>query len=351
MKKLIVGLSISAAVVFANVGDLSIGGGIGRAHVQNAPIKNYNFGNIRIGKKLNDNSLLRVELEKAPSVYVLGEKRYINRYLINYEKDYSLNKHIKPYLFIGGGYQTVKGPYINRSFIDGGLGIKISLNEKSDFFLEARGLRDFANNDNHYSYLGGVEFKFGEKTTKTPKEIPEIKHKIVYIDNDFDGVPDNLDKCPNTPHGVKVDKNGCPVDSDHDGVADYLDKCPNTPQGIKVDKNGCPVSFTFDIEFDTNSYKIKPQYLPEIKKFAEFLKENPAYKAEIQGYTDNVGNPLYNKVLSLKRAKAVYEVLIAEGIDKKRLSFVGYGEENPVCTQNTPECRAKNRRVVAKLYF
>ena len=51
MKKLIVGLSISAAVVFANVGDLSVGGGIGRAHVQNAPIKNYNLGNIRIGKK------------------------------------------------------------------------------------------------------------------------------------------------------------------------------------------------------------------------------------------------------------------------------------------------------------
>jgi hypothetical protein len=103
MKKLIVGLSISAAVVFANVGDLSIGGAIGRTHVQNAPIKNYNFGNIRIGKKLNDNDLLRFELEKAPSVYVLGEKRYINRYLINYEKDYPLNKNIKPYLFIGGG--------------------------------------------------------------------------------------------------------------------------------------------------------------------------------------------------------------------------------------------------------
>ena len=321
MKKLIVGLSISAAVVFANVGDLSIGGGIGRTHVQNAPIEKYNFGNIRINKKINNNDSLRFELEKAPSVHVYGEKKQINRFILNYEKALLPNEKIYPYVFIGSGYQIIKGIYPNRGIADAGLGIKINLNKKSDIFFEVRELRDFANNDNHYSYLGGLEFKFGRKTSQISNETSKITHKIVYIDSDFDGVPDNLDKCPNTPHGVKVDK------------------------------NGCPVSFTFDIEFDTNSYKIKPQYLPEIKKFAQFLKENPAYKAEIQGYTDNVGNPLYNKVLSLKRAKAVYEALIAEGIDKERLSFVGYGEENPVCTQNTPECRAKNRRVVAKLYF
>ncbi len=60
-------------------------------------------------------------------------------------------------------------------------------------------------------------------------------------DSDHDGVPDKRDKCPDTPRGVKVDKNGCPVDSDGDGVPDYLDKCPNTPKGVKVDKKGCPI--------------------------------------------------------------------------------------------------------------
>jgi OOP family OmpA-OmpF porin len=60
-------------------------------------------------------------------------------------------------------------------------------------------------------------------------------------DADGDGVADADDKCPNTPAGVRVDASGCPVDSDGDGVADYLDKCPNTPQGVKVDANGCPV--------------------------------------------------------------------------------------------------------------
>jgi outer membrane protein OmpA-like peptidoglycan-associated protein len=60
-------------------------------------------------------------------------------------------------------------------------------------------------------------------------------------DADGDGVADNDDKCPNTPAGTRVDASGCPLDADADGVADYLDKCPNTPAGVKVDANGCPL--------------------------------------------------------------------------------------------------------------
>ena len=87
-------------------------------------------------------------------------------------------------------------------------------------------------------------------------------------DTDGDGVPDRKDKCPDTPQGVKVDENGCPLDTDGDGIADYQDKCPdvkglpalqgcpdadgdgvadaddrcpNTPAGVKVDATGCPL--------------------------------------------------------------------------------------------------------------
>ena len=60
-------------------------------------------------------------------------------------------------------------------------------------------------------------------------------------DSDGDGVLDQVDKCPGTPRGVKVDANGCPLDSDGDGIPDYLDKCPDTPAGVKVDATGCPL--------------------------------------------------------------------------------------------------------------
>ncbi len=66
------------------------------------------------------------------------------------------------------------------------------------------------------------------------------------IDSDHDGVPDYLDKCPDTPAGAKVDANGCPIDSDHDGVPDYMDKCPGTPDGVEVDASGCPIDSDHD---------------------------------------------------------------------------------------------------------
>lgn len=60
-------------------------------------------------------------------------------------------------------------------------------------------------------------------------------------DMDGDGVPAYLDKCPGTPAGVPVDDSGCPLDSDGDGVPDYKDQCPNTPAGVRVDATGCPL--------------------------------------------------------------------------------------------------------------
>ena len=78
-----------------------------------------------------------------------------------------------------------------------------------------------------------------DKCPCTPKGV-EVDAKGCPIDSDGDGVPDAMDKCPGTPRGVKVDRQGCPLDSDGDGVPDYLDKCPGTPRGVPVDDNGCP---------------------------------------------------------------------------------------------------------------
>ncbi len=72
--------------------------------------------------------------------------------------------------------------------------------------------------------------------------------KLVVSDTDHDGVPDEADRCLNTPLGAIVDRNGCPIDSDHDGVSDGLDDCPGTESraGGMVDINGCPVDSDFD---------------------------------------------------------------------------------------------------------
>jgi len=228
---------------------------------------------------------------------------------------------------------------------DLGIGAKYNISKTFALFAEARGLRDFHNDDNHYGFIGGFIFNFGGEKS-APKSEP-----VKVIDSDNDGVADYLDKCPNTPAGVKVDKNGCAIDSDNDGVPDYLDKCPNTPAGMKVNKNGCAIKYNFNLTFNNNSAKIKPEFMPRIKEFADFLKAHPNVKAEIQGYTDNKGNYKYNVLLSQKRAKAVYNELIKLGVNKNQLSWAGYGPENPIASNDTKEGKEKNRRVVAKISY
>jgi len=80
-----------------------------------------------------------------------------------------------------------------------------------------------------------------DKCPDTPKGV-EVDAKGCPLDSDGDGVPDYLDKCPDTPRGVKVDAKGCPLDSDGDGVPDHLDECPGTPRGVPVDAKGCPLA-------------------------------------------------------------------------------------------------------------
>lgn len=207
------------------------------------------------------------------------------------------------------------------------------------------------------------------------------------LDADKDGVPDDLDKCPNTPAGVKVDKDGCPLDADKDGVADYLDKCPDTPVGVKVDKDGCPLDsdrdgvldyldkcpdtpagdkvdakgctipvelpcqdIKLDIEFDTNKADVKPAYHDELKKVGDTLKKYPGATAVIEGHTDSVGSDKANLKLSERRANSVRTYIIDKfGIEPGRLSAKGYGESKPIATNDTAKGRKINRRVVAVL--
>ena len=75
------------------------------------------------------------------------------------------------------------------------------------------------------------------------------------------------------------------------------------------------------------------------------LKNNPSLKIRIEGNTDNIGTAKYNMGLSNRRAKSVLEYLVKAGINKNRLSTVGYGFSRPIATNITPEGRALNRRV------
>jgi len=182
---------------------------------------------------------------------------------------------------------------------------------------------------------------------------------------------------PELYNGVN-DEDGCPEkDTDKDGIIDPLDKCPEEPEtynGVD-DDDGCPdgkqtvVLTTTEIKilekvfFDTNKDTIKKVSYKLLNTVAVVLKQNPQItKIRIDGHTDDMGKDEYNLDLSKRRAKAVREYLVEQGVDADRLQSEGYGEEKPLCTdipdkqlgkrsrkKAIKDCRADNRRVEFKI--
>ncbi len=213
------------------------------------------------------------------------------------------------------------------------------------------------------------------------------------LDTDGDGVPDYLDKCPNTPAEAIgfLDEYGCPLDTDGDGVPDYLDQCPNTPLEAAghIDANGCEIDTDGDgvpdwkdncptvagladnngcpavkrevrnlltkamqgIQFETGKAKIKKSSYKVLDQIAQTFIDNPTFHVEVQGHTDNVGNPKSNLKLSQDRADAVRDYLIKKGVPENQLVAKGYGDTMPIADNKTKAGRSKNRRVEFKITF
>jgi len=195
-------------------------------------------------------------------------------------------KNFRPYLFAGPGLlwdNQEKG--LN---FDAGLGAKYYMSPATALYVEAGYIHGISVEretetvqDNFVKATVGLEFDFGKAKDSDMDGVSDKKDKCPNtpagvavdedgcpIDTDGDGVPDYIDdcptepgltslkgcpdadgdgvadkddKCPDTPKGVKVDAFGCPLDTDKDGVHDGIDKCPDTPAGVVVDKNGCPI--------------------------------------------------------------------------------------------------------------
>lgn len=104
------------------------------------------------------------------------------------------------------------------------------------------------------------------------------------------------------------------------------------------------------IYFDFDKFNITTDSQTKIVTAAELGKNGAKdYSVKLEGNCDEWGSDEYNFALGLKRTDAVKKALVAEGIDASRISMVSYGESNPVCTDKTKECWAKNRRVNFKL--
>jgi len=137
---------------------------------------------------------------------------------------------------------------------------------------------------------------------------------------------------------------GAERDSDGDGVPDYMDLCPNTPLGAPVDERGCWV-VAYANFFDFDKAVVRSQYLPHLANAAEVLKNYPDLNVDIQGHADWIGPDAYNLKLGMRRAEAVKQVLVDNGVAAGRLSVSSMGERQPIADNRTSQGRALNRRV------
>ena len=104
------------------------------------------------------------------------------------------------------------------------------------------------------------------------------------------------------------------------------------------------------VYFDFDKYNIREDMQSRIDDAAQMGKTVAKdLKVKLEGNCDEWGSDEYNFALGLKRADSVKKALVADGIDPSRISMVSYGESNPVCTEHTKECWAKNRRVDFKV--
>lgn len=177
-------------------------------------------------------------------------------------------------------------------------------------------------------------------------------------DEDGDGIVDEEDECVDE-RGEK-ESFGCP-DEDEDRVPDYRDVCPDDPAPEGADplrNNGCPakVFITADaikildkVYFDVGRATIKRKSNELLDVIVETLTAHPEIKkVQIEGHTDNTGDPEKNMVLSEDRAKAVVAYLVEKGVEESHLVAKGFGQEKPLVdgeAADTEEGRAQNRRV------
>jgi outer membrane protein OmpA-like peptidoglycan-associated protein len=89
-----------------------------------------------------------------------------------------------------------------------------------------------------------------------------------------------------------------------------------------------------NIFFDVGKSELKNQSIAEVEQIAKLLVANPGLSVQINGHTDNQGNPALNKELSLKRANAVVNYLVSQGIDARRLTAKGFGAERPIVSND-----------------
>ena len=251
---------------------------------------------------------------------------------------------VKPYLTAGLGFEEFE--MNNTDALDQenylgsvGLGLQFDLTDSLFGRTEIR-LDDMFDGDyEHGVFMLELGYRIGEKAKPVAKPVVQ---KIVEKKKP---VPEPKPVVKPEPKPVPVVVK--PKDSDNDGVIDKLDNCPDTFAGASVNDKGCAVfqGTLKGVNFQSGSATLTSESRAILDNAASELVKYPTLKVLVAAYTDSQGSASFNQRLSQKRAESVRNYLISKGVAASALKATGFGESNPIATNETAAGRAENRRV------
>jgi len=258
-----------------------------------------------------------------------------------------------PYIATGIGVNSASN--ITRVYVPASLGIRLRITDGFGINLEATYRQKFKSEDvQNMSFSGGIVFSLPTQQKKSKEEDDGIK------DRDGDGVPDDVDKCPDEK-GMQTYL-GCPAPEEEEPEP-VIDEELGTEYQFEdtdpvVDQEpvaNIPVSaedrqFLDDakdmIFFQTGSTDLLSKSYPTLDRVADIMNRYPQINLEVAGHTDNLGTYEINQVLSVMRAYEVkYYLVKQKGIKMSRIKSDGYNSQEPIASNDTEEGRSKNRRV------
>lgn len=261
-----------------------------------------------------------------------------------------------------------------------GLGAKFKLADKLNLdlgwtinFVDDDNLDGvYRNGNDKYNYAyAGLEFALGkaEKQLAWHNPVALTYDEAVQAKQTAGALKGELDAQKAENAALKTQVNDLLKDTDGDGVADKLDKCPDTPTGTVVDGSGCPLKIPApvekviiteadrkvvadaikNLEFDLGKATIRQKSYATLNRVAGLLVEKN-FSLKLAGHTDNTGSDALNMRLSKDRAESVKAYLVSQGANASRIEATGYGESQPIASNNTAAGRQQNRRVEFTLY-
>ncbi|MEN8719947.1 MAG: OmpA family protein, partial [Oceanococcaceae bacterium] len=237
--------------------------------------------------------------------------------------------------------------------LGGGLGYRMPLLGFGDLRVEGMLTADLHSNES--SSVDGEKQFFIDPTITVGYQIPLFERKAAAAparpvevvasgaDSDDDGVPDDVDLCPGTPIGTRVDSTGCAP-----AIAPAVDsECREPQANDAVDANGCAVSsgnLLAAVLFEFDSDRLTTEARATLDNVASNLAGTSG-RVEVAGHASDEGDEFYNLDLSQRRASTVRRYLIDQGVSPARILSRGYGDEVPESDNTSASGRRDNRRV------